>query len=72
LSSLTPETEPFYALAAFVEFKASLDGAADVLKQKGSRRGRVKLDVSTKRLCFAAVVEKRAAKLALLANENSS
>jgi hypothetical protein len=80
VNKLGRETEPFHDLAGVAEFLASLDDAAEVLKQKDSRRGRVKLDVSKRRLSdatwkidrFAAAVEKRAAKLALLANENRS
>jgi hypothetical protein len=79
-NKLNRETEPFHDLAEFAEFQASLDAAAEVLTQKGKRGGRVKLDVSKRRLSqatwkidrFAAAVEKRAARLALLANENSS
>jgi hypothetical protein len=80
VNKLDRETEPFHDLAEFAAFQASLDDAAQVLKQKGSRRERVKLAVSKRRLSqatwkidrFAAAVEKRAARLALLANENSS
>ena len=79
-NKLNRETEPFHDPAEFAEFQASLDAAAEVLRQKGNRGGRVKLDVSKRRLSqatwkidrFAAAVEKRAARLALLANENSS
>jgi hypothetical protein len=50
VNELDSKAELFRDLAAFAEFLASLEGAADAVKQKGHRKRRLKQDVSKKRL----------------------